>query len=227
LARTLARLPLLHEPGEKYTYGYSHDMVGYLIEVLSGKALNEFYRERIFEPLGMKDTDFILSDEKKDRLAWIYRRGHEGKLEKVQTPQDRGGSMPQKIFSGGGGLYSTISDYVRFCQMILNGGELDGVRILSRKTVELMTTNSLGEGYGPFRAVSGDKYGYGLYIRTERGVYDEIESIGTLGGGGGLKTRYWIDPAEQMICILMTQLRGRNWRIHHTFRNLAYQAIVD
>jgi len=230
LVRTLAGLPLLHQPGEKFTYGYSHDVVGYLIEVLDGAPMDVSYRERLFEPLGMKDkdTDFILSDEKRDRLASVYRHGKGGKLEKIQVRPENSNSLSEKrIFSGGGGLYSTISDYARFCQMILNGGKLDGVRILSRKTVELMTTNSLGEGYAPFRVVSGDKYGYGLYIRTERGVYDEIESMGTLSGGGGLKTRYWIDPEEQMICILMAQLRGGNWLMHHKFRNLAYQAIVN
>jgi CubicO group peptidase (beta-lactamase class C family) len=228
LVRTLAGLPLLHEPGEKFTYGYSHDVVGYLIEVLAGAPMDVSYRERLFKPLGMKDTDFILSDEKRDRLVSIYRHGEDGKLEKIQEkPENSDSSSEKRIFSGGGGLHSTISDYTRFCQMILNGGELDGVRILSRKTVELMTTNSLGAGYAPFRVVSGDKYGYGLYIRTERGVYDEIESMGTLGGGGGLKTRYWIDPEEQMICILMAQLRGGNWRMHHRFRNLVYRAIID
>ena len=111
--------------------------------------------------------------------------------------------------------------------MILNGGELDGVRLLSRKTVELMTTNSLGNSYAAFRPTSGDKYGYGFGIRTERGQYNELESMGSLGWDGGRKTRFWIDPEEELIGIFMTQLRGGTWRIHQTFRNLTYQAIID
>ena len=228
MVRVLAGLPILHEPGERFTYGYSHDVVGYLVEVVSGVRMDEAYRERLFQPLGMKDTDFLLSKKDVQRVVSMYRRGEDGHLEKVPMglpSSDRAQEMA--MFSGGGGLFSTISDYARFCQMILNGGELDGVRVLSRKTVELMTANSLGEKYAPFRFVSGDKYGYGFYIRTERGIFDELESLGTLGGGGAHKTRYWIDPEEQMICIIMMQLRGGNWRIHHAFRNLAYQAIID
>lgn len=227
MVKKLAGLPLLHEPGEKFTYGYSHDVIGYLIELLSGESMDVFYREHLFKPLGMNDTGFIVPDENSDRLALSYRRGKEGKLLRAQAPEDRSGSAPQRIFSGGGGLYSSASDYARFCQMILNGGELDGVRLLSRKTVDLMTTNSIGEAYSAFRPTSGDKYGYGFGIRTERDKYNEMESNGTLMWDGGRKTRFWIDPEEGMIGILMTQLRGGNWRIHQIFRNLAYQAIVD
>ena len=227
MVRTLAGLPLLHEPGEKFTYGYSHDVVGYLIEVLSGEPMDAFYREHLLRPLGMEDTGFIIPDEKSDRLAVTYRYGKDGTLEAFQRPPERSGSTSQRIFSGGGGLYSTASDYARFCQMILNGGELDGVRLLSRKTVDLMTTNSIGDAYSAFRPTSGDKYGYGFGIRTERDKYNEIESNGTLMWDGGRKTRFWIDPEEEMIGILMTQLRGGNWRIHQIFRNLAYQTIVD
>jgi len=227
MVRKLAGLPLLHQPGEKFTYGYSHDVIGYLIEVLSGKPINVFYRDHLFKPLGMEDTGFIIPDEKIDRLAFSYKRGQDGKLEKILQPQKRSKSKSQKIFSGGGGLYSTASDYARFCQMILNGGELEGVRLLSRKTVDLMTTNSIGDAYSAFRPTSGDKYGYGFGIRTERDKYNEMESNGTLMWDGGLKTRFWIDLEEQMIGIFMTQLRGGNWRIHQIFRNLAYQAIVD
>jgi CubicO group peptidase (beta-lactamase class C family) len=227
MVNTLAGLPLLHEPGEKFTYGYSHDLIGYLIEVLSGESIDTFYREHLFRPLKMEDTGFIIPDEKIDRLAFTYKSGQEGKLEKILQPQGRSGEKSRRIFSGGGGLYSTASDFARFCQMILNGGELDGVRLLSRKTVELMTTNSIGGAYSAFRPTSGDKYGYGFGIRTERDKYNEMESNGTLMWDGGRKTRFWIDPQEQMIGILMTQLRGGNWRIHQIFRNLAYQAIVD
>jgi len=134
----------------------------------------------------------------------------------------------QTYFSGGAGLVSTAPDYVKFAQMMLNGGELDGVRIISRKTVELMTSNSIGDLYSPFREHSGDKFGYGFGIRTERGRFDELESLGIVGWDGAFYTRFWIDPQEDMIGIFMSQM-GSYWNknLINKYRVLVYQSIID
>jgi CubicO group peptidase (beta-lactamase class C family) len=203
----LAKLPLLSHPGEEFHYGMSADVLGYFIEVISGKTLDRFLRERIFDPLKMKDTYFSIPKEKFSRLAALYKM-KEGKLEKAK------GYFPypdqQNYFSGGAGLVSTALDYWRFAQMLLNKGELDGVRILSRKTIEVMTSNSIGELFifNPFKhnGIMGDKFGLGFGIRTERGVYDELESLGAYGWDGAFYTRFWIDPKEQLIGIFMSQV---------------------
>ena len=221
----LAALPLISQPGEEFHYGMSIDVLGRLIEVVSGKPLDVFLRERIFEPLGMKDTCFILPREKLPRLARLYRRNNDGKLE--QDKQDPSYLCTQTFFAGGAGLVSTAPDYARFAQMVLNGGELDGVRLVSRKTIELMTTNSIGGLYSAFRDNSGDKFGYGFGIRTERGVYDELESLGIIGWDGAYYTRFWIDPKEDLIGIFMTQSAAWSTGLMTKYRVLVYQAIVD
>ena len=225
MVKKLAALPLQYHPGEVFLYGSSHDVLGYLVEVISGMGFDEFLLERVFKPLGMKDTYFYVPEEKLSRVASLYEPNSNGGLDKVP---DRISSRSQTYFSGGGGLSSTISDYARFAQMMLNGGELDGIRLLSRKTVELMTTNSIGDSaYSAFRTNSGDKYGLGFGIRTERGEYDEIESIGTYMWDGAYHTRFWVDPSEEMIGIFMSQLQPVNWRLPAIFRVLAYQSIID
>ncbi len=222
----LARLPLINHPGEEFHYGLSTDVLGRLVEVLSGSDLDEFVESRILEPLEMTDTYFQIPRDKYARLAITYIADGQGRL--TREPVDLSYLLDQDYYSGGNGMVSTASDYLRFCQMILNRGELDGVRLLSRKTVELMTTNSIGNLYAPFRANTGDKFGYGFGIRTERGPYDEIESIGTLGWDGALYTRFWIDPEEDLIGVFMAQSRG-SWRtdLLGKARVLVYQAIVD
>ncbi|HUT63384.1 MAG TPA: serine hydrolase domain-containing protein, partial [Anaerolineae bacterium] len=141
MVKKLAALPLQYHPGEVFLYGSSHDVLGYLVEVISGMGFDEFLLERVFKPLGMKDTYFYVPEEKLSRVASLYEPNSNGGLDKVP---DRILLRSQTYFSGGGGLSSTISDYAQFAQMMLNGGELDGIRLLSRKTVELMTTNSIG-----------------------------------------------------------------------------------
>jgi CubicO group peptidase (beta-lactamase class C family) len=226
--RKLAGLPLLHHPGESFVYSLADDVLGYFVEVVSGMPLDEFLQKRILKPLDMKDTGFYVPREDLPRLATYYRLRAQGGLEKMETsPMETASPDLQTFFSGGQGLYSTASDYARFCQMMLNGGELDGVRLLSRKTVELMTTNSIGDLYSAFRSTSGDKYGFGVGIRTERGQHDEIESIGTYMWDGGTRTRFWVDPSEELIGIFMAQLRTRGWALQQRYRVLVYQAIVD
>jgi CubicO group peptidase (beta-lactamase class C family) len=226
MVKKLAKLPLISHPGEQEHYGLSIDVLGYLVEVLSGKDLNTFCKEHIFEPLHMNDTCFVLPREKLPRLARMYRMNKSGQLEK--TTVDPAFLTNQTFFSGGAGLISTAADYARFAQMILNDGQLDGIRILSRKTVELMTTNSLSDLYAPFRYNTGDKMGYGFGIRTERGQFDELESLGIIGWDGAYFTRFWIDPKEHLIGVFMTQMDNYWWADLATkYRVLVYQAIVD
>lgn len=221
----LADLPLISHPGDELHYGMSIDALGYLIEVISGRTLDVFMRERIFEPLGMKDTYFVLPREKLPRLAILYGKDKGGAL--VRDSVDPEYLCTQTYFSGGAGLVSTAPDYLRFAQMILNGGELDGVRILGKKTVELMSENSIGDLYAPFRIHSGDKFGYGFGIRTERGEYDELESLGILGWDGAFYTRFWIDPKEDLVAVFMTQSRDWSLDLINKYRVLVYQAVVD
>jgi len=224
--KRLAKLPLISHPGEEVHYGLSIDVLGYLVEVISGMSFDDFLKERIFIPLEMNDTHFVLPGSKVARMAQTYSRSDDGKLEREDV--DLKYLVDQTYFSGGAGLVTTASDYMRFAQMILNGGKLDGVRIISRKTVELMTSNSIGDLYASFRPNSGDKFGYGFGIRTERGEYDELESLGILGWDGAFYTRFWIDPAEELIGIFMTQMNN-NWNsdLVNKYRVLVYQAIDD
>ena len=226
--RRLGPLPLISHPGEEFHYSLSTDVLGYLVEVVSKMPLDEFLQKRIYEPLGMKDTYFSLPAGKFPRLANMYRVDQDGKL--VKSPKNMNSPVVETYFSGGSGILSTASDYVRFAQMLLNYGELDGKRILSRKTVELMTTNSIGEKYirESFRPGQGDKFGYGFGIRTERGVYDELESIGSFGWDGAYYTRFWVDPKEELIGIFLTQMDSF-WSANYLniFKVMVYQAIDD
>ena len=208
----------------------SVDILGYLVEVISKIPLDEFLRKNIFEPLKMQDTYFTLPQNKFSRLATLYKMGNDGSLTRAE------GYFPypkeQTYFSGGAGLVSTAVDYSRFAQMLLNKGELDGKRILSRKTIELMTSNSIGDLYifNPFRynGIMGDRFGYGFGIRTERGVYDELESIGSFGWDGAFYTRFWVDPKEDLIGIFLSQV-DNYWseNLIGKFKNLVYQSISE
>jgi CubicO group peptidase (beta-lactamase class C family) len=224
MIKKLAGLPLISQPGEEFRYGMSIDVLGYLIEVVSGMPLDTFLEQRIFRPLDMKDTCFILPKEKLPRLARLYRLNDKGILEK--DPVDPAYLTSQTYFSGGAGLVSTAGDYVRFAQMILNGGQLNGVRLLSRKTVELMSANSIGELSSSYRGNGSDKFGYGFGIATDRGRNDELESLGIIGWDGAFHTRFWIDPKEDLIGVFMIQ-SDSSTRINTRFRVLTYQAITD
>lgn len=228
MVKKIAKLPLLFHPGEGHNYSLSVDVLGYFIEVVSGKTLDEFFRERIFNPLKMNDTYFYVPDEKLPRLASVYMLDKDGGL--VKMPDDEPVVAGHKIYSstfqyksnrtyysGGAGLVSTASDYTRFLQMILNGGELDGVRLLSPKTVEFMTI-----GFRRRAAI-------GVGVKTEHHEYDELGdgSIGATGWGGFFYTDSRVDPKEGMICVFMSQLHPATGRdIKSLFRNLVYQAII-
>ncbi len=202
--------------------------MGALVEVVARKPLDQVLRERIFEPLGMRDTEFYLSPGKSDRLAAVYSI-NDGKLERAPTPGNSVGQGhyvdgPRKNFSGGAGLLSTATDYARFLQMMLNGGELDGRRILSRKTVELMTTSHLGDiAYN-----AGQGFGLGFYVVEDLGARGSPGSVGEFGWGGAYHTTYWVDPREELVVVHMTQLVPAGAVDDQAkVRALVYQAIVD
>ena len=223
----LGRMPLLYEPGTTWHYSVSTDVLGRFVEVISGMPFDEFLQARIFDPLGMKDTGFYVPREKKHRLSGVYTPKPDGTVQPMTPPNGRSFTEPPINFSGGGGLVSTTADYLRFCQMLLNGGALDGVRILGRKTVELMTTDHLGKipmGLGR----TGYGFGLGFAVNPGPGKAGAIGSAGEYSWGGAAGTRFWIDPKEEMIGIFMIQIwPHRNLRYGEEFKLLAYQAIVD
>lgn len=219
----LATLPLHGQPGEAWQYGFSTDVLGRLVEVASGMPLDQFIEERICRPLGMKDTSFFLPPEKAGRLANVYGIEN-GKLVLNETAAKSDYVQgPRKCFSGGAGLLSTAGDYGRFLQMLLNEGELDGVRILSPKTVELMRTNAIGDKYR--RDTSG--YGLGFWVNDDPGFYGELSSEGAYGWGSAYFPQYVVDPQERMVALLMTQLRPAGTvDLSQKFKVMVYQALV-
>ena len=237
LVRALGQLPLMHEPGTAFTYGLSDDVLGRLVEVLSGDTFDEFLRTRLFEPLGMIDTYFYLPERKADRLASVYTPDGAGGLVKVDGRVEGehliysdtySTGQFRSNFSGGAGLSSTAHDYARFLQMLLNGGELDGVRVLSPLTVDLMTTDHIGALPTSTVVQPGSAgFGLGVAVRGRPGADGEVGSEGAYYWSGFFNTTFWVDPAEDLIGILMTQVFPSTSDIQERFRIMAYQAIVD
>jgi CubicO group peptidase (beta-lactamase class C family) len=225
--RKLAGLPLHHEPGAKFTYSEGLDVLGYLIEILSGMSLDQFFKERIFDPLGMEDTYFYLPDAKADRLVPVQTIRDGEWVRYPATPYydpDYPVKGAKQFFSGGGGLSSTARDYARFLQMYLNKGELDGVRLLSRTTVETILSNQVD-------GLLGSGVGFGLAFEILNGQGAAMGgrgSAGTFDWGGYFNTQYFADPVEQVIGILMKQTQDApgdetGWK----FRQLVFQTIDD
>jgi CubicO group peptidase (beta-lactamase class C family) len=226
----MAALPFPAQPGERFVYGYSTYILGTVVEVVSGLPLDAFLRTRILEPLGMIDTHFYLPPEKRDRLSVVYSAGDAG-LERAPDPGGMVGQGayvdgPRTSFSGGAGLLSTARDYARFLQMMLNGGALDGVRILSPKTVELMTVNHVGDLFSTW--VEGVGFGLGFSVVQDLGARGQPGSVGEFGWGGAYHSVYWVDPEEELVVVYFTQVipAGR-LDDHARLRALVYQAIVD
>lgn len=215
MGKKLGEIPLVHEPGEKWQYSVSVDVLGYLVEVVSGMPFEEFLQTRLFGPLGMDDTAFSVPDEKVHRFAALYRPNDENGLDRVgdaPLAKDDVSFFP----SGGGGLVSTAADYMRFAQMLLNGGELDGVRILGKKTVELM------------RYPHHDNwFGLGFSVVTRKDPPNTLDSVGNYGWGGAAATTFWIDPEENLVGLLMTQLLNNRYPFQNQFKVLTYQALTD
>jgi CubicO group peptidase (beta-lactamase class C family) len=221
----MAALPMDAQPGEKYVYGYNTDILGVVVERVSGMTLAEFFQKRITGPLGLVDTQFYLPPAQKDRLAAVYA-AREGRIERATDARFGQGQYvdgPRVAYAGGAGLLSTARDYGRFLQMLLNGGELEGVRLLSPKTVELMTTNHVGTLY----ADGTLGFGLGFDVVEHLGKSGRHGSVGAFGWGGAYHTTYWVDPQEKLVVALMTQLLpAGDSQLQHRFRALVYSSIV-
>ena len=226
-SRQLAKLPLNFHPGDAWQYGPATDVVGVLVEKMSGVPLDEYLRTRIFEPLKMQDTHFIVPEDKAARAAVLYKPDADGRIELVPPDQPPTIRWPATYFSGAGGLSSTAADYFRFQQMMLNGGELDGARILGRKTVNLMITNHIGD---LVTWLKGPGYGFGLgySVLTDAGRASEPLTPGAFGWGGAYCTYFFVDPTEELVGVFMTQIRPyTHLDVRRQFCVLASQAIVD
>jgi CubicO group peptidase (beta-lactamase class C family) len=227
----MAALPMDAQPGEKYVYGYNTDILGVVVEKVSGQTLADFFQKRITGPLAMADTQFYLPPAQKDRLTAVYSAKPDGTIERATDPKQGQGHYvdgPRVAFSGGAGLLSTARDYARFLQMTLNGGELDGVRLLSQKTIELMTVNHVGSLFaerGP--ADAGKGFGLGFDVVEDLGKTGSYGTLGAFGWGGAYHTNYWVDPKEKLVAVIMTQLLPAGGSdLHNRFRTLVYQSIV-
>ncbi len=223
----MASLPASAQPGERWIYGYNTDILGAVVERASGVPLDRFLDERIFTPLGMNDTNFYLPRGQSDRLATVYGRQDDRLVRAPEAGSAGQGAFadgPRTSFSGGAGLLSTATDYARFLQMILNGGELDGTRLLSPKTVELMSTSHLN-GVA-FRA--GEGFGLGFAVLEDLGARGTPGSVGELGWGGAYHSTYWIDPVESIVVVHLTQLIPAGGVDDQAkVRALVYQSVVD
>ncbi len=223
--RELAKLPLNFQPGTAWEYGPATDVLGRMVEVISGMTLDRFFAERIFAPLGMKDTHFYVPDAQLPRLVTAYEK-KDGALSKLTAPGPA--SRSGKFFMGAGGLAGTAEDYLKFCQMLLNGGVLDGKRLVSRKTIELMTSNHIGRIPLWQENLQGYRFGLGFRVREHNGEAAMLGSVGSYGWGGAYGTYFWIDPHEQMIGIVMIQLMPyAHLNLRPEFQNTATAAIVD
>ena len=243
-----SKAPLMHQPGEKYTYSMGMDVLGCVIERASGKTFDIFLEERIFGPIGMKDTSFFVPESKKDRFTSLYAYpgdlrelipGMEGKIPEdllMIKIDDRSYSpylAKASVFDGGSGLVSTTEDYLKFAQMLLNGGKLGDVRILSRKSVELLSSNHLRKevlnrtGSDDDYVTEGIGFGITVGVITDTGLTGQYGSNGMYFWGGAASTIFWIDPAEELVAVAMTQLLASPWPLRETFSALVYQSIDD
>jgi len=231
----LATFPLIAQPGKAWNYSVSTDVLGYLVEVISGQPFEKYLVEKVIKPLGMVDTDFFVPDSKHDRFSANYQAGAGGKLEVIDDPTKSRYLKPRTVNSGGGGLVSTASDYLRFCKFMLNKGQLDGVRLLGRKTVELMTMNHLkgdmadmGTPRWSESTAEGIGFGLGFSVTLDPAKAHIVGTRGEYSWGGAASTTFWCDPVEDMAVVMLTQLMpSTTYPIRRELRVLAYQAIVD
>lgn len=221
--QALSKLPLRSEPGERFNYSISIDLLGRLVEVWSGQSLDSFFRTRIFEPLKMTDTYFALPAAKGARLVSLHEE-RDGKVYPSAAPKPGAGGFDPNwslagvtYYSGGAGLVGTVRDYSRFLQMMLNGGELDGARLLSRKTVEMMLTNQIGQ--------LQPNYGLGFAVETDQNDFRSPKSVGSFWWSGAFQTFYWVDPQEKLIALCYTNVYGTGARLGALFETLVYGAL--
>jgi CubicO group peptidase (beta-lactamase class C family) len=237
-AKKIASLPLLFSPGTSWNYSLSTDVLGRVVEVASGQSLDAFFRERIFTPLKMVDTGFFLPSEKIGRLASLYEVGGDKVLRRVGEEPRTVGTLvysasyqykgPRSLFSGGAGLTSTASDYGRFLQMLLNGGVLDGVRVLKPETVRAMTSNQIADFPLTLGQVHGDRFGFGFGVVTPAGKDKVSMSPGSFSWGGFFHTYAWVDPEKKLVGVFMTQLYpSGGTTIQADFVKASYGALAD
>ncbi|RYZ38510.1 MAG: class A beta-lactamase-related serine hydrolase, partial [Sphingobacteriales bacterium] len=223
----IAARPLTKDPGEAFTYGLNTDIIGRLIEILAGKPLDMALRERVLEPVGMNDTYFYLPANKASRLVELYSKGS---TEKPLTVHENNAYRSFAVegaktyFSGGAGLVSTVEDYAKFCQMMLNGGSFNNKRILGRKTVEMMLRNQISEA--KINAYN-DKFGLGFQVTTPESSYSDVTSPGTVGWGGMYCSEYTIDPKENLILLVFTNVQpyAYSTEFRRKFKIAVYQAL--
>jgi CubicO group peptidase (beta-lactamase class C family) len=232
----VAKLPLLYQPGEGWVYSVSVDIQGYLVEKLSGKPFADFMRERIFQPLGMKDTGFFVPADKLDRVANIYQS--DATAGAAAMPKDAGIGQPPGMPSGGGGLYSTAGDYLRFAQMVLNGGELNGVRLVAPSSIELMRSNHVSDevknarkfGIGLYSIQPGLGFGYDFAILEDPLRLGSTAGKGTILWDGVAGTWFWIDPTNDVVFVGIIQrwmMAPGATDVENLSRALTYQALVN
>lgn len=231
LSKTIASIPLLYQPGSQWVYSISVDILGRLIEVISGQSLDQFLQQEIFDPLEMEDTFFEIPKDKIARFGTNHIVDKDGNLIVVDRPESSDYSKPVSLFSGGGGLVSSTMDYLRFAQMLLNGGELNGVQLLSPTTVDLMQRNQLTDtssrGYSDRPNTAGTVgFGLGIGIATSEQKLSATE-VGAYSWGGMAGTLFWVDPEHELVAILMVQRIYSPEAISSKFRNLTYQAITQ
>lgn len=223
----LSEIPLHHQPGTRFDYSISVDVLGYLVQKVSGQSLDEFFRQRIFKPLDMKDTDYYVPTEKVHRFAVNYGPKEDGGLEVVDDPTNSRYLIRPNLLMGGDGLVTTARDYMRFCQMLLNKGRLDGRQLLRSETVEMMTSNQLP---GPLRipdfaadmAGTGKGFGLGFAVRLEDNKFPK----GEYGWLGGSSTFFWISPKDELIVIALTQYRPYSLRLYDAVKSIIYESIL-
>ncbi|MCZ6874299.1 MAG: serine hydrolase [bacterium] len=233
----LAQLPLEFSPGTRWNYSVSTDVLGYLVQVISGQRFDQYLHDHILQPLGMDDTGFTIAEAQLPRFACNYLHQSDDRLQLIDSPEESE-YRKQSLFSGGGGLISTAEDYFRFTQMLLNGGELDGVRLLGRKTIQLMTMNHLPGGQDLTQlalpsgfsetAYAGVGFGLGFSVMLDPARTQILGSVGEYAWGGAASTAFWVDPVEQMLVIFMTQLMpSSSYPIRRELRALTYAALID
>ena len=228
----LSQLPLAHEPGSEWRYSVATDVLGRLVEVISGEAFDRFLAHRIFEPLGMADTGFYVREDQIDRFAQLYGPNGNGAIEPMESPVLGRFTQECALLSGGGGLVSTAGDYMKFCRMLLRGGELGGARLLSPRTIELMTMNHLKDSLLPMKmgdhTMEGYGFGLGFSVLTDVRDAGVPGSVGEYAWGGAASTKFWIDPRQELIGVLMTQFMPNDYYpIRNEFQVLVNQAIVE
>jgi CubicO group peptidase (beta-lactamase class C family) len=230
-----ATMPLLAQPGAEWNYSIATDVLGHLVAVISGQSFESFLRENVLLPLGMVDTDFCVPPNKISRFAANYTRGADGKPRLIDPPEHSRFAAPPPLASGGGGLVGTAPDYLRFCRFMLNHGELDDVRLLGRKTVALMTSNHLcgdmadmGQPRFSESTYAGIGFGLGFSVTLDPAKAQIVGSPGEYAWGGAASTAFWIDPAEDLAVVLLTQLMpSSTYPLRRELRVLSYQALVD